>query len=94
MLLKLPIACSIAMTILSASELGQTNEQQPGTEQTTATEAAQERRTTAVDDISDYGWFGLVGLLGLAGLIRRRPIVLPVRDTPPGTGTSPRRDEP
>jgi MYXO-CTERM domain-containing protein len=92
-LLKLPIACSIAMTILSASALGQTNEQQPGTEQTTATEAAQERRTTAVDDISDYGWFGLVGLLGLAGLIRRRPIMLPVRDTPSGIDTS-RHDEP
>ena len=82
---NLLIECLIAMT-LCAPAFAQTNEQQPGTEQTTAAEAAQDRPTTAVDDISDYGWLGLVGLLGLAGLVKRRPIV-PVRDTT-GTRTS------
>jgi MYXO-CTERM domain-containing protein len=93
MSLSLPLVCLLTMTILSAPAMGQTNEQQPGTEQTTAAEAAHERRTTAVDDISDYGWFGIVGLLGLAGLIRRRSLVLPVRDVPSGTGSSSRRGE-
>jgi hypothetical protein len=69
------------MIALSGPAFAQTNEQQPATEQTTPAEAAQQRQTTGVDDISDYGWFGLIGLLGLVGLIPRRSIVVPVRHT-------------